>query len=450
MGPKTKSTYRCGECGHAHSKWVGRCEGCGVWNAVAEELVREPVPLHKSGPNDLAVPVPLSDVSGPQMDRWATGLPELDYVLGGGLVPGSVTLIGGEPGIGKSTILLQVAARLSGMGHTVLYASGEESPGQIRLRGDRLIEDAGSVRVVGESRIEDIIAAAIRSDAQLLIVDSIQTASLNQLDSAPGSVAQVREGAARLMRFAKETGTAVMVVGHVTKGGGIAGPKTLEHIVDTVLYFEGERTLDYRLLRVTKSRFGSVDELGVFRMTAHGLEPVPNPSEIFLSARSTSVSGSAVTALMEGTRPVLVEVQALTTAAGFGTPQRVAAGLNPKRLAVLLAVLERRAGCDFSKLDVFVQVSAGVRLDDPTGDLAVAAALVSSVTNRPTPADGIFLGEIGLGGDVRPMSGSERRLVEAARMGFRRVFAGGIARMPDTLVLVELSHVQMLVPILAA
>jgi DNA repair protein RadA/Sms len=372
-------------------------------------------------------------------------------VLGGGIVPGSMILIGGEPGIGKSTLLLQAAARLEAGGRTVLYASGEESPDQIRLRSDRLIEEAGAVHVLGETRLEAIVGAASAVSAEVVVIDSIQTVYTETLESAPGNVGQVRECSGQLMRFAKESGTAVIVVGHVTKGGGIAGPKTLEHIVDTVLYFEGEATLDYRLLRTTKNRFGSVDELGVFSMTERGLVAVPNPSVVFLAARAAGISGSAVTALMEGTRPVLVEVQALAARSGYGTPQRVATGLDPRRLAVLLAVLERRAETSFADLDVFVQVTAGVRLNEPGADLAVAAALLSSLYNRPAPADVIFLGEIGLGGEIRPSGAIERRIAEAARLGFRRVF--GSSRSTSQVAgisVVGLDHVEQLVRALAA
>ncbi len=429
---KARSVYRCSECGHDHPKWVGRCEECGAWNAVAEEPVtvrpsrraadtqRVPAGRRAGGPS--SQPAPLAQIEQARLVRWTTGIPEFDYVLGGGFVPGSMALIGGEPGIGKSTLLLQAAARLRAAGRHVLYASGEESPEQIRLRADRLLEDAGPVLVVGETRLEAILDAALQCRAELLVVDSVQTVYTDELESAPGSVGQVRECAARLMRFAKETGTAVIVVGHVTKGGAIAGPKTLEHIADTVLYFEGESTLDYRLLRSTKNRFGSVDELGVFAMSERGLLAVPNPSAVFLAARSGEVSGSAVTALMEGTRPVLVEVQALAAPSGYGTPQRVATGLDPRRLSVLLAILERRGGASFAQLDVFVQVTAGVRLHEPGADLAIAAALLSSLYNRPTPPDALFLGEIGLGGEIRPIPGVERRLTEAARLGFRRAF----------------------------
>jgi DNA repair protein RadA/Sms len=452
---RVRSVYRCTECGHEHAKWVGRCEGCGEWNTVAEEPGgkagrREAARRGTSRPPALA-PSRLRDVAASPLERYRTGLPEFDFVLGGGIVPGSMILIGGEPGIGKSTLLLQAAARLETAGRTVLYTSGEESPDQLRLRADRLVEDAGAVHVVGETRLEAILGAAGAVSADVVVIDSIQTVYTETLESAPGNVGQVRECSGQLMRFAKESGTAVIVVGHVTKGGGIAGPKTLEHIVDTVLYFEGEVTLDYRLLRTTKNRFGSVDELGVFTMTESGLVAVPNPSAVFLAARAAGISGSAVTALMEGTRPVLVEVQALAAKSGYGTPQRVATGLDPKRLAVLLAVLERRADISFTDLDVFVQVTAGVRLTEPGADLAVAAALLSSLHNRPAPADVIFLGEIGLGGEIRPSGALERRLAEAARLCFSRVFGSSrsAVQVPGVS-MIGLDHVEQLVRALAA
>lgn len=452
---RSQSVYRCTECGHDHPKWVGRCEGCGAWNTVAEEPHIRPAAARRRrtapGAPGAAPAVRLRDIAESRLVRWPTGLPELDFVLGGGIVPGSMTLIGGEPGIGKSTLLLQVAARLESGGRRVLYASGEESPDQLRLRAARLDEDAGPVHVLGETRLEAVLEAAAAVSAEFLVLDSIQTVYTDSLESAPGNVGQVRESSALLMRYAKESGTAVVVVGHVTKGGGIAGPKTLEHIVDTVLYFEGEGSLDYRLLRATKNRFGSVDELGVFSMTEHGLVAVPNPSAMFLEARSAGTSGSAVTALMEGTRPVLVEVQALAAPSGYGTPQRVATGLDPKRLAVLLAVLERRARTSFASLDVFVQATAGVRLAEPGADLAVAAALLSSLHGRAVPADVLYLGEVGLGGEVRAISGMERRMAEAARLGFRRVFAPGRnAPSVQGIAVVEVDHLDQLVKSLAA
>jgi DNA repair protein RadA/Sms len=431
---RTKTVYRCTECGADYSKWQGRCDTCGEWNTLVEEIAAPKVAavggsarriggtrsLGEGG--SIAVTPRLRDVSGSEAKRWATGLKEFDFVIGGGIVPGSMILIGGEPGIGKSTLLLQVAARLQESGHPTLYASGEESPLQVKLRADRLSGDAGDVQLLGETNLETILATASAASPSALIVDSIQTVFTADLEGAPGNVGQVRECAARLMRFAKESGTTVFVVGHVTKGGGIAGPKTLEHIVDTVLYFEGESTLDHRVLRATKNRFGSVDEIGVFRMSETGLDPVENPSELFLGDRTSHASGSAITALLEGTRPVLIEVQALAAKAGFGTPQRVATGYDGRRLALLLAVLDKRAGLSFAALDVFLNVVGGVRLQEPGGDLAVAAALASSVYERPLPADAVFIGEVGLGGEVRPVSQVERRVAEAANMGMTRVF----------------------------
>ena len=438
MSPKAKTVYRCTECGATHPKWSGRCDVCGEWNTLVEEMApakpgasasaRRAGGARTLGAGGSVAPTPpLRDVKGSESERWRTGIDELDFVLGGGLVPGSMVLVGGEPGIGKSTLLLQTAARLQARGHSALYVSGEESPLQVKLRADRLDAfdgptGASDVAFLGETNLETILATADATRPQLMIVDSIQTVYTADLEGAPGNVGQVREGAARLMRFAKESGTAVFVVGHVTKGGGIAGPKTLEHIVDTVLYFEGEASLDHRVLRATKNRFGSVDEIGVFRMTQAGLVAVENPSELFMGERGSMVSGSAVTALLEGTRPVLVEVQGLAAKAGFGTPQRVSTGLDGRRLALLLAVLDKRAGLSFAQLDVFVNVVGGLRLQEPTGDLAVAASLASSVYDRALPNDAIFLGEVGLGGEVRPVSQTERRLAEAAKMGFTTAY----------------------------
>jgi DNA repair protein RadA/Sms len=427
---KGRSVFRCTECGADQPKWGGKCDACGAWNSLVEEAVgrtgrRADGPSRSSA--DVA-PVRLGELTSSAVDRWKTGLAEFDFVLGGGIVPGSVTLVGGEPGIGKSTLLMQCAARLENQGVSTLYVSGEESPDQLRLRADRLQEDAGRIHVLGETRLESIVHYATQLQSRVVLLDSVQTTYTEELEGAPGNVGQVRECAARLMRFAKESGPAVLLVGHVTKGGGIAGPKTLEHIVDTVLYFEGETTLDHRILRAVKNRFGSVDEIGVFRMTGAGLEPVANPAAAFLAGRSSGASGSAVTALMEGTRPMLVEIQALASKAGFGTPQRVATGLDHRRLALLLAVLERRGGLPFGNLDVFVNVTGGVRLMEPSTDLAVLAALVSTVHDRPVPADALFLGEVGLGGEIRPVAGVERRLAEAARQGFRRVFLSSRSR----------------------
>ncbi len=430
---RARTVYRCSECAAESPKWAGRCDACGEWNSLVEEVVTArptgraaarraagDTAFHAAG--DVGITARLSDIRGTERERWRSGLNELDFVLGGGVVPGSMILVGGEPGIGKSTLLLQAAARLQESGQGTLYVSGEESPLQVKLRADRLTENAGGVTLLAETQLETILATAAAQRPTVLIVDSIQTVFTADLDGAPGNVGQVRECAARLMRFAKESGTATFVVGHVTKGGGIAGPKMLEHIVDTVLYFEGENTLDHRVLRATKNRFGSVDEIGVFRMTASGLIPVENPSELFLGDRSLSASGSAVTALMEGSRPLLVEIQALSAKAGFGTPQRVATGYDGRRLALLLAVLEKRAGLSFAQLDAFVNVVGGLRMQEPTGDLAVAAALASSVYDRALEPEALFMGEVGLGGEIRPVSQMERRLSEAANLGMRQAY----------------------------
>jgi DNA repair protein RadA/Sms len=429
VSPKARTIYRCTECGADHPKWAGRCDNCGEWNTLVEETTSRTSDVRRrtsrragqaEGP--VSATTKLRDVAGSESPRWKTGLAEFDFALGGGIVPGSMILVGGEPGIGKSTLLLQVAARLQQSGRRALYASGEESPLQVRLRADRLDETAGDVELLSETSLETVIATADARRPDVLVVDSIQTLYTADLEGAPGNVGQVRECAARLMRFAKESGTTVFVVGHVTKGGGIAGPKTLEHIVDTVLYFEGESSLDHRILRATKNRFGSVDEIGVFRMTENGLETIANPSELFLGDRESTTSGSAVTALLEGTRPVLIEVQALATKAGYGTPQRVSTGFDGRRLSLLLAVLEKRAGLSFGQLDVFLNVVGGVRMQEPAGDLAVAAALASSVYDRATPSDAVFIGELGLGGEIRPVSQVERRIAEATNMGMKRVF----------------------------
>ena len=428
MTPRSTTVYRCTDCGAEHPKWAGRCDACGEWNTLVEEIAAQKTSAkraradHARLKDHAAHSVRLGDVVGSEAPRWTTGLAEFDFALGGGIVPGSMVLVGGEPGIGKSTLLLQVAARLEATKHPTLYASGEESSLQVRLRADRLEESASNVQLLTETNLESVIGTAVARKPDVLVVDSIQTLFTEELEGAPGNVGQVRECAARLMRFAKESGTTVFVVGHVTKGGGIAGPKTLEHIVDTVLYFEGESTLDHRVLRATKNRFGSVDEIGVFRMTEHGLEAVANPSELFLGDRESTTSGSAVTALLEGSRPVLIEVQALAAKAGFGTPQRVSTGFDGRRLALLLAVLEKRAGLSFGQLDVFLNVVGGVRMQEPAGDLAVAAALASGVYDRPTPNDAVFVGELGLGGEIRPVSQVERRIAEAKNMGMHRVF----------------------------
>jgi DNA repair protein RadA/Sms len=451
---KTRTRFVCTECGNDTLRWQGQCPACQAWNSLVEEIVpraakgADRVPEIPGVESRGGPPVRLRDVHGGQDERWSSGLDEFDFVLGGGVVPGSVVLIGGEPGIGKSTILLQVAARLEAHGHPTLYVSGEESALQVRLRADRLGTEAGEVTVLAETELETILARAVDGRPDVLLVDSIQTVYTPELEGAPGNVGQVRECAARLQRFAKQTGTAVFLVGHVTKGGGIAGPKTLEHIVDTVLYFEGTGGLDHRVLRATKNRFGGVDEIGVFQMTAEGLVPVANPSALFLGERGEARSGSAVVSTMEGTRPLLVQVQALAAKAPYGAPQRVTTGFEHKRLALLLAVLEKRAGIPFGQLDVFLNVVGGLRIVETAGDAAVAAALASSVFDRPIPSDCVIVGELGLGGELRAVGQVDRRLSEAARMGFAKAYLSPRGRprsAPKGLRLVEVDDVRELV-----
>lgn len=426
---RLKTAFFCTDCGNETPRWQGQCPACNAWNTLVEEPQQKRAakarPGQAAGLATIAVPVRLGDVTGAETTRWSTGLNELDFVLGGGIVPGSIVLVGGEPGIGKSTLLLQAAARLNESDRATLYVSGEESAAQVRLRADRLTEAAGAVTFLGETRLDAILAAVADVKPDVLIVDSIQTVYSDDLDGAAGNVTQVRECAARLQRLAKESGAAVFLVGHVTKGGSVAGPKTLEHIVDTVLYFEETGTLDHRVLRSTKNRFGAAEEIGVFRMTATGLEPVLNPSELFLRDRDGGVSGTAVAAVIEGTRPLLVEVQALCSKASYGAPQRVATGFDRQRLALLLAVMEKRAGMDFSALDVFVNVVGGVRIGETASDTALLAALASSAFDREVDPRAVFLGEVGLGGELRAIGQQERRLAEAARMGFRTAYVPG-------------------------
>ena len=423
---KTKTVFFCTECGNESARWQGQCPACSAWNSLVEEPAAPRTRKASTSPHRSTSPsqraAKLADLTTENNARWQTGIDEFDFVLGGGVVPGSLILIGGEPGIGKSTLLLQVAARLASSAKRALYISGEESGAQVRLRADRLEEDTSDVLFLGETDLARILSQAEEHAPAVLFVDSIQTTYTEDIEGAPGNVGQVRECAARLQRYAKENGVAVFLVGHVTKGGTVAGPKTLEHIVDTVLYFEDSGSLDHRVLRATKNRFGGVDEIGVFRMMANGLVPVANPSELFLQDRSAGVSGSAVLATIEGTRPLLVEVQALCTKASYGAAKRVVTGFDRQRLALLLAVLEQRAGIPFVQLDVFLNVVGGVQVDETAGDLAVVAALTSAVMNRELSATAVFVGEIGLGGELRAVSQIERRLSEAARMGFTHAY----------------------------
>jgi DNA repair protein RadA/Sms len=403
-----------------------------VWNALAE--APRPSSSRRRGSPPAREPrtvLPLHEAAdAARTDRLRTGIGEFDFVIGGGLVPGSLLLVGGEPGIGKSTLLLQAAAGYQAAGVATLYVSGEESAAQVRLRADRVGQGASDVPFLAETDLDAILDCTDAVPGGVVFIDSIQTMKAADTDGAPGNVTQIRECAARFQRRAKESGIAIVLVGHVTKDGVVAGPKMLEHMVDTVLYFEGSAGLDHRVLRATKNRFGGVDEIGVFRMTPAGLLAADDPSAVFLSSRTEQVSGSAVLAGIEGTRPLLVEIQALCTRTSYGAPQRVADGFDRQRLALLLAVLERRAGVAFGSFDVFLNVAGGVRVSEPAADLAVAAALVSAARDLPVPEGAVFAGEVGLGGEVRPVGQVERRLAEAGRLGFRRGYVPESADAP--------------------
>jgi DNA repair protein RadA/Sms len=422
---KAKTAYVCAECGAEHSKWQGQCAECGVWNTLSEFVV-QPAKSGATNPRgsyagntDAAKVTKLATVAAEAERRDATGIAELDRVLGGGLVAGSVVLIGGDPGIGKSTLLLQM---LGAIGQRVrgLYVTGEESLAQVASRGQRLGIALEGLEALAETSIERILAEAASNRPDVLIIDSIQTIWTELLTAAPGSVSQVRESAARLVRFAKETGTSVFLVGHVTKEGGIAGPRVLEHMVDAVLYFEGESGSRFRVLRAFKNRFGAVNELGVFAMGDKGLREVPNPSAIFLSAHAQPTAGSAVMVTREGTRPLLVEVQALVDQSSLGNPRRVALGLEQNRLAMLLAVLHRHGGAAVYDQDVFVNVVGGIRVQETAADLPVLLAVLSSFRDRPLPEKLVAFGEVGLSGEIRPVPNGEERLREAATHGFVR------------------------------
>jgi DNA repair protein RadA/Sms len=412
---RAKSAYVCSSCGATALKWMGMCPSCGEAGTLSEQAAERGV--RSSGP--AAAPVALARVEARESERLSSGLPELDRVLGGGLVVGQVALIGGDPGIGKSTLLLQSLAAL-GASRKVVYVSGEESAEQVALRARRLGLDAQGIGLLAEIQLERILGALEAARPEVAVVDSIQTLWSETLQSAPGSVAQVRECAAQLARHAKKTGTALFIIGHVTKEGSIAGPRVLEHIVDTVLYFEGDPNSAFRLVRAIKNRFGAVNELGVFAMTDKGLRAVSNPSALFLQRHEKDVAGSCVLATLEGTRPLLVEIQALVDAAHAPNPRRLSVGLEQNRLAMLLAVLHRHAGVATMDQDVFVNAVGGVRIGEPAADLAVALAIVSSLTDRPIPGKVVAFGEIGLAGEVRPAPRGQDRLKEAAKLGFEK------------------------------
>lgn len=419
---KTVTQFVCQECGSTSPRWLGKCPGCGGWNTYVEEQQEKVSRSVKSGP--VSEPIPISDITSSTEDRVATGNTELDRVLGGGFVPGSVILVGGDPGIGKSTLALQM---LSGIGQNpgknggdLLYVTGEESPEQVKIRAERTGVSSGKILVLSATSVENIIKEIDTLSPTLAVVDSIQTMYSEDLASAPGSVGQIRECTAKLMQLAKSKGPAVFLIGHVTKEGAIAGPKVLEHLVDTVLYFEGGRDHPYRILRAVKNRFGSTNEIGVFEMTDGGLKEVKNPSEIFLSERPEGASGSVVTPSIEGTRPILVEIQALVSPTSFGMPRRTTIGLDNNRVSLLLAVLEKRAGLQILGQDVFMNVAGGVKIEEPAIDLAITMALVSSFLNKPVDPRAVVFGEIGLAGEIRGVSHIEMRLNEAEKLGFNK------------------------------
>ncbi|MFQ5533858.1 MAG: DNA repair protein RadA [Sphingomonadales bacterium] len=421
---KPANSFICQSCGAAYRKWVGRCEACDGWNTVVEEapLGSAPRGLGAAKGRVFEFQKLSGEITAPP--RLMTGIEELDRVCGGGLVPGSAVLIGGDPGIGKSTILLQAFAGLARQGARAVFISGEEAVAQIRMRAERLGLADADIALASETGLRDILTT-IGSDTppQALVIDSIQTMYIDTVDSAPGTVAQVRACSQELIRFAKRRGIALFLVGHVTKDGQIAGPRVVEHMVDTVLYFEGERGHQFRILRAVKNRFGGTDEIGVFEMTDGGLAEVANPSELFLNSRRTDVSGSVVFAGVEGTRPVLVELQALVSASPLATPRRAVVGWDSGRLAMVLAVLDTRFGARLSGNDIYLNVAGGLRILEPAADLAVAAALLSVASGTPAPEQSIFFGEIGLSGEVRPVTHAEARLREAAKLGFTRVYA---------------------------
>ena len=428
---KTKTTFFCQNCGAQSPKWIGKCPACGEWNTYVEEVIQKEEAGKGNwkavGARDkrAAIPKRLSEINFEEMPRTVTHDAELDRVLGGGIVPGSLVLIGGEPGIGKSTLMLQIALSLPGL--KVLYVSGEESEAQIKMRADRMSFKTDNCYVLSETNTQQIFQQIEILQPELLIIDSIQTLHSQYVESAAGSVSQVRECTAELMKFAKETGVPVFLIGHITKDGSIAGPKVLEHMVDTVLQFEGDRHLSYRILRTSKNRFGSTNELGIYEMRGEGLRQVANPSEILLTQREEVLNGVAIGAMLEGNRPLLIEIQSLVSPATYGTPQRSSTGFDAKRLNMLLAVLEKRGGMRLGQQDVFLNVAGGMRVDDPALDLAVCASLVSSYEDNPVPEDICFAGEVGLGGEIRAVNRVENRIAEAEKLGFKRIMVSKYA-----------------------
>ncbi len=416
---KARTQYACQQCGYTSPKWIGRCPSCSGWNSLVEERASATSGSEDRSRSWDSAPVAFDEIAGADVPRTPTGIQEFDRVLGGGVVPGALILLGGDPGVGKSTLMLDVASRLS-VNLRVLYASGEESAQQIKLRGSRMEIPAGDLQVYAEMSVEKILAAAEALQARAVIIDSIQTTFSEKLEMAPGSIGQVREVASQLLFWTKKTHVPAFLIGHVTKDGSLAGPKALEHIVDTVLYFEGPRQHPHRIVRTIKNRFGPANELGIFEMAGSGLRPVEKPSGLFLSQSETLKPGSAVVSCVEGSRPLLVEIQALVSRTHFGSPRRLATGVDPQRLALLSAVLEKRLGVNLWDQDIYLNVVGGLEVSEPAADLAIVAAILSSLFNRPLTGSTVVFGEIGLGGEIRPTMFTELRLKEALMLGFTR------------------------------
>jgi DNA repair protein RadA/Sms len=416
---KSKTQFVCQSCGTLYSKWQGRCSACNEWNSIVEELVVVAPAAHAHREQTKSAPVPVSAISSDDVSRWLFSGSEMNRVLGGGLVPGSVTLIAGEPGIGKSTLLLDLSLRFN---HgPVLYVSGEESAAQIKMRADRIAPPNDNCYVYCETSIDSVLHHASTIEPRMIVIDSVQTMYTDSIDSPAGSVSQIRESAARLQLFAKNRNIAVFLIGHVTKDGYIAGPKLLEHMVDTVLYFEGDRHFGFRILRSVKNRFGSTAELGIFEMGQTGLREVIDPSELFISQRDEILSGISIGIVIEGLRPLLIEVQALVSPSPYGQPQRSATGFDGKRMSMLLAVLEKKAGFKLGNKDVFLNITGGVKVDDPSLDLAVVASIVSSYLDIPLDRNICFAGEVGLSGEIRPVSRLEHRINEAEKLSYQKI-----------------------------
>lgn len=444
-----KSMYVCRECGYSVSNWVGKCPECGLWNTMEEAAPPTSAPAVQRTVREAKVER-MAEIEVTKETRADTGMGELDRVLGGGLVAGSVILLSGEPGIGKSTLLLQISDVLSRQ-KKVLYVSGEESRGQIKLRAERLGAHGDELFLMSETDLDTVLAAAEKTKPDILIVDSIQTVFSANSRSSAGSISQVRECAAAFIAYAKESGTAVFLVGHVNKEGGISGPKTLEHMVDAVLYFEGDRQQTYRIIRAMKNRYGSTNEIGVFDMTDKGLREIPNPSEVLLHERTEGAGGNCIGCVMEGTRPLITEIQALVSPSVFPAPRRTADGFDYNRMCLLLAVLEKRLSLRFSVNDVYLNIAGGIRFDEPAGDLSVAIALISGLLDRPVPSELVAFGEIGLSGEVRSVSKMETRVNEAARLGFTKILLPARSlskgmRAPSRVELVGISHIREILP----